>query len=160
MPRGYSPHAVKEILSALPPIFKLFIMFLIVNAFLIASTVSPQLVVFRNTAIVKSINVGVYWDVNCSSPVEGIDWGIIEPSENKTVLVYLRNEGNSEFAFLIWAANWSSPEAESCINLNSDYPGQLVVVGDIVSVALILSVAPEILDITSFSFDVVIEVSG
>lgn len=155
-----SPHGAKELFAALPPIFKLLIVFAIINVLLIAGIASTQLVVFRNTAIVKSIHVGVYWDANCSIPVQGIDWGVIEPGENKTIMVYVRNEGNWAFSLSIWAANWSSPEAEQYMNFTSDYQGQPVAVNEVIPVALILSVAPEIQNIKSFSFDVVIVISG
>lgn len=158
--RRFSWHAAKEMFSALPPIFKLLVVLAMVNGFLIASITSTQFVVFRNTAIVKSINIGVYWDVDCLSPVEGVDWGIIEPGENKTVVVYVRNEGNSELFLSIWAANWSSPEVELYMSFTSDYQGQPVGVGDAIPVALILSMSRDVEDITAFSFDVVIETRG
>ncbi len=153
----FSPSVAKDVFSALPPIFKLLIVLAIVNGFLIANTASTQFVVFRNTAIVKSIDIGVYWDVDCTSPVEAIDWGIIEPGENKTVDVYVRNEGNSELVLSIWAANWSSPEVEHYINFTSDYQGQPIGVDGAIRVALILSLSWDVRDITAFSFDVVIE---
>jgi hypothetical protein len=135
----------------------------ILNTFLIAGIASQQLMVFRNTAIVKSINVSAYWDFECTKPVVGIDWGIIEPGENKTVVVYMRNEGNWELTLSIWAANWSSPEAERYMNFTSDYEGQPIGVDEdenTMSVALILFVLPEIRDVTSFSFDVIVEAVG
>ncbi|MCW3986009.1 MAG: hypothetical protein NWE91_06345 [Candidatus Bathyarchaeota archaeon] len=152
--------AARDVFAAWPPIFKLLIVLAIVNGFLIANTASTQLVVFRNTAIVKSINIGVYRDVDCTSPVEAIDWGIIEPGENMTIDVYVRNEGNSELVLSIWAANWSSPEVEHYMNFTSDYQDQPIGVGDALPVALILSLSWDVRDITAFSFDVIIETRG
>lgn len=149
-----------EVFSALPPIFKLLVVLLIVNAFLIAAIGSTQLKVFRNTAIIKSIEVGVYEDANCSYPVEGIDWGIIEPGENKTEIVYMRNEGNWEFHLSVYAVNWAPPETESYMNVTSDYQGQPIPVGSTVRVELVLSLSEDVRDITSFNFDLVIEVEG
>jgi hypothetical protein len=149
-----------EVFSALPPIFKLLVVVLIVNAFLIAAIGSTQLKVFRNTAIIKSIEVGVYQDANCSNPLQGIDWGIIEPGENKTEIAYIRNEGNWEFHLSVYAANWTPPEAESYMKVSSDYQGQPIPVGSIVRVGLVLSLAEDVKDITSFDFDLVIEVEG
>jgi len=156
----FSLSVAKDVFSALPPIFKLLIMLAIVNAILIANTASTQFVVFRNTAIVKSINIGVYWDVDCASSVEGIDWGIIEPGENKTVDVYVRNEGNSELVLSIWAANWSSPQVEYYMNFTSEYQDQSISVDGVMPVALILSLSRDVRDITAFSFDVIIETQG
>jgi hypothetical protein len=116
--------------------------------------------VFRNTAIIKSIEVGVYQDANCTDPVEGIDWGIIEPGESKTEIAYLRNEGNWEFHLSVYAANWTPPETESYMSLTSNYQGQSIAVGSTVRVELVLSLSEDVKDITSFDFDLVIEVEG
>lgn len=153
-------YAVRKTLIALPPIFKLVVAFAVVNVLLIAVISSSQFRVFRNTAIVKSINIGVYWDVNCTDPVGGIDWGVIEPDENKTVEVYVRNEGNWEATLSIWAANWSSLEVEGFMSFTSDYQGQPLGVNQVLPVAFVLSVSAETKDVDSFAFDIVIEATG
>jgi len=149
-----------EVFSALPPIAKLLVVLLVINAFLVAATGSTQLMVFRNTAIIKSIEVGVYQDAGCSYPVEGIDWGIIEPGQDLTKIVYMRNEGNWEFHLSVYAANWTPPETESYMSLTSDYQGQPIPVGSTIRVELILSLSEDVRDIASFDFDLVIEVEG
>lgn len=157
MSRRSSLEIAGEAFSALPPIFKLLVVLVIVNSIFVALIGSTQFKVFRNTAIIKSIEVGVYWDANCSDPVEGIDWGVIGPAESNTAVVYMRNEGNWEFHLLMYAVNWSPPEAESYMSLTSDYQGQSIPVGGSVRVELILSLSEDVKDITSFNFDLVIE---
>jgi hypothetical protein len=119
--------------------------------------------VVRNTAIVKSIEVGVYWDASCATPFgenDMIDWGAIGPGENTTVAVYLRNEGNWRFILSINATNWSSPEAAEFIEFTTDYGGQPVAVDEMIPVTFVLSVLPEIRDVVSFGFDIVIDANG
>jgi len=158
--RGLKGWKVREAFFALPPIAKLLIIMLLVNLILVASIASSQLRIFQNTAIVKSINIGVYNDVNCTSQLFGVDWGIIEPGQNKTVLAYIRNEGNWEATLSIWAANWSSSEAEQHMSFSTNYQGQLLEVGEVLPILLILSVASETQNVDSFGFDIVIEASG
>jgi hypothetical protein len=149
-----------EVFSALPPILKLLVVLVLVNALLIAAIGGTQFKVFRNTAIIKSIEVGVYEDQDCSHPLQGIDWGVIELGQNKTQIAYMRNEGNWEFHLSVFAANWTPPEAERYMNLTSDYQGQPIPVGSTVRVELVLSLSEDVVNITSFSFDLVIEAEG
>jgi len=158
--RKVSINEVRQVFESLPQLFKLIIVFALVNAFLVAGIPSVQQVAFQSTGLIKSISVGVYWDVNCTIQVGGIDWGIMEPGENITREVYLINEGNAEVVLSIWAANWSSPEVEEFMDFSSDYQDDQVVIADKIPLKLILHVSPEIRDIETFGFDIVIETRG
>ncbi len=158
--RGPALHSAKTPSTALPRIFKLLIVFAVVNTFLVAGIESQQFVVFRNTAIVKSVDIGVYWDSACERPVNIINWGVIEAGQKKTMVVYVRNEGTWDLDLSIWAANWSPAEAETFMNFSSSYQGQPIEVGDTVSISLVLSASSEIRDVASFGFDMIFETSG
>ena len=182
MLREYSARYLKEVFSALPPLAKLLLIFVVVNALLIVGTTSVRIVNFGNIATIKAINVGVYWDANCTLPVTespgispggevplgsseppGIDWGLIEPGERKSVDVYVRNEGNSEVVLDITAVDWTPENAVNYIGLTSDYQGQLLGVtseDSTLKVSLILVVSPYIQNVTVFSFQIVIEAIG
>lgn len=154
--------ALKATFLSLPPLLRLIIVLVIVDFIVMGSTVATQQAgarrAFSNTAVVKSVNIGVYWDVACSKPVAtGIDWGIIEPGTNKTVVLYVRNEGNWETSLSIQAANWSPLQAEQFMSLTIDYQDQPFKNGDVRQATLILSVAQETRDVDFFSFDVIIE---
>ena len=153
------PHVVKEVFDSLPRIFKLLVVFAIVNAVLIAGITGTQIVAFQNTVFVKMVEVGVYWDANCTSDIErtGIDWGIMEPGENKTNDIYLKNEGTTEISLSISAANWSSSEAEEFMSFHAIHQSEPVQIGEIILVRLVLHLFPDVRDIDSFNFDIVIE---
>ena len=156
----FSLRAAKETFLTLPRIFKLLIVFALVNTFLIAGITGTRLVIFQNTAIVKSINVGVYSDADCSSIVNAIDWGKIEPGEDKIVDVFIRNEGNSDVILQIRAVDWSPPEVSQYATLKCTHQGQIIEVGGTVKVSLILSLNSTVTEIANFSFDIMIEASG
>ena|GEM_PF-3401828 len=180
--REYSARYLKEVFSALPPLAKLLLIFIVVNALLIVGIASIRTVSFNNIATIKAINVGVYWDANCTLPVNetptpsfdgetplpisepsGIDWGSIEPGERKSVDVYVRNDGNSECVLEITAVDWTPENAVDYIGLTSDYQDQPLGVtseDSALKVSLILVVSPYIQDVTVFSFQIVIEAVG
>jgi len=164
MPRSSSSQRLRKGLYAFPRLFKLLFAFVLVNALLIATIPSTRLSVFRNVAIIKSIDVGVYWDANCSVPVdgeEGIDWGFLELGVEKIMAVYVRNEGNMDWLLNITAGNWAPAEAPDYITFRSEYGNSPVGVGQVVPAALALFVAPDIVSsgITSFGFDLAFQAS-
>ena len=89
-----------------------------------------------------------------------LGWGLEEQAMTEIMCGYGRNEGNWEFHLSVYAANWTPPEAGNYMNLTSDYHGQLLPVDSTVQVELILSLAEDVEDLTSFSFDLIIEVEG
>jgi len=110
---------------------------------------------------VKTINVGVYWDRNCSSTVSSIDWGEIEPGSVKNVSLFIRNEGKAAASLFLSTDNWSPSNASEFMTLRWDYDNQMLAPpdedsSDILLVALTLQVSPSIRGIKSFSFDVII----
>jgi len=105
---------------------------------------------------VKKINVGVYWDGNCSNTVSFIDWGEIEPGLVKNVSLFIRNEGTVAAGLFLSTDYWSPSNASEFMTLTWDYNGQTLDPFEIVPVALTLQVSPSVRGIKSFSFDIII----
>ena len=180
--RKYSAQYLKEVFTALPPLAKLLLIFGLVNALLIVGTTSVRIVSFGNIATIKAVNVGVYWDANCTLPVDetlkpgpegvaplpisdppGIDWGLIEPGESKTIEVYVKNEGTTECILEITTDDWTPDMATKYIGFTTDYQNQSLGVkleDSVLKVGLILVVSPYIRDVTTFGFQIIIEAVG
>lgn len=180
--REYSARYLKEVFSTLPPLAKLLLIFVVVNALLIVGTTSMRIVSFGNIATIKAVNVGVYWDANCTLPVNetpkpgpdgesplpiseppGIDWGLIGPGERKTIEVYVMNEGTTECILEITTDDWTPDEVTNYIGFTTDYQNQPLGVkpeDSTLKVGLILVVSPSIRDVTTFGFQIIIEAIG
>lgn len=113
-----------------------------------------------NAGSVKAVGVGVYWDQACTSPVASIDWGFLEPASNKSVTVYVRNEGNVVASLAISASAWNPASASNYMTLSWDYAGQTLSVSEIFEVTFTLSVSATVEGVTSFSFDILITATG
>ena len=50
------------------------------------------------TAVEAEGSVGVYWDPAVTNSCRSIYWGQLSPGSRKTVVVYLKNEGNESFS--------------------------------------------------------------
>ena len=99
-------------------------------------------------------SLGVYWDPEATENVTSIDWGRLRPRENKTVLVYVRNEGNEASSLTLWTSDWSSPEADTYLTLTWNYTGVPLEADQVIPVELELHVDPEIQGVHDFSFNI------
>ena len=113
-----------------------------------------------SVGVVNAVGIGLYWERSCSNVVSSIDWGTIEPGSAKNVVVYLKNEGNSDVTLSLETMNWNPSGASSYIFLSWDYGGQAIKPGQVVPATLTLNVSSSISGITSFSFDIVVTASG
>jgi hypothetical protein len=105
---------------------------------------------------VKTVGVGAFWDVNCTSRVTEIDWGLVEPGYHVNATIFLRNEGNAPITLSLHTENWSPSNASDHITLSWDYADQTVDPGAVMKVNLTLAVSSDITGITNFNFDIVI----
>ena len=88
-----------------------------------------------------------------------IDWGIIQPGSIVNVTVFVKNEGNRAISLNITAEDWSPVEATSYMTFSSNYVGQTIDVREILQVTLSLTTSLNIEDITSFSFDISVDIN-
>ena len=102
------------------------------------------------------MGVGAFWDINCTSRVTEIDWGLVEPGYHVNATIYLRNEGNAPITLSLHTENWSPSNASNYITLSWDYAGQMVDPGAVVKVVLTLAISSHVMGITNFTFDIVI----
>ena len=113
----------------------------------------------RNTAYansVRGIGVGIYWDQECTNRTLSLDWGLIEPGSNSTVMIYVRNEAESAVSLWMATSNWTPLAALSYMTLIWTYSGRILSADEVIPMKLILDVSPAISGITDFSFDIVI----
>jgi len=111
-------------------------------------------------ATLKLMGVGVYKDVNCTIPVLEIDWGIVEPGENKNFSAYTKNESNVPINLTMWTENWDPANASSFITFSWDYSTSEIPVDASIPATFVLNVDPATVGIDTFSFIIVIVGSG
>jgi hypothetical protein len=85
-----------------------------------------------------------------------LDWGWLEPGQNKSMGLLVTNTGNV-IAFLnITTLNWNPPEAAQFLSLTWDLGYAALNVGNNVAATLTLHVSPMVKNITNFSFEILI----
>lgn len=106
--------------------------------------------------LVAGSAVGVYWDQTATNSCVLISWGVLEPGENKSLVLYLRNEANEPLYYLLTEGQWNPANASEFMILRWSYDASSMGVGSVLRVLLTLSVSHLIRGVTDFSFDVVI----
>lgn len=112
--------------------------------------------------ITAGIETGVYLDRFGNKPADAVNWGVLEPGENATVTVYIRNQGDTPITgATLDTSSWSPAEAPDYMTVTWDfnrlgilYPGRQR------SADLTLEVSPQISGIEEFSFDITLTFEG
>lgn len=113
-----------------------------------------------NAGSVRGVGVGIYWDSACTNRTSSISWGLIDPGSNKTLAVYVRNEGNTAVTLAEVAQNWNPSAASSYMTVKWNYAGQTLNVNQVLQARLTLAVSSTISGIASFAFDITITATG
>jgi len=132
----------------------------IVALTVLASGFMQSSVRIRGRGTVKAVGVGVFWDSNCTNPVSFIDWGMVEPGSMNNATVYVRNEGNVAANISLATENWNPPNASDYLALSWNYDGRQLSPSEVIQVTLTLTVSLSVHGIESFSFDIIISISG
>jgi hypothetical protein len=113
-----------------------------------------------NAGSIRGIGVGIYWDSACTNQTSSINWGVIDPGANKTIRVYVRNEGNTATTLSMATQNWNPSTASTYLTLRWNYASQTLSVNQVLQIRLTLIVSRTISGITSFGFDITITATG
>jgi hypothetical protein len=108
----------------------------------------------------RGVGVGIYWNQACTNRTLSFDWGLISPGSNSTVMVYIRNEGDSAVSLWMATSNWTPHVASGYMTLSWTYSGRILSADEVIPMELILNVSPTVSGITDFSFDIVITATG
>ena len=138
------------------------VIFLVLVSILAVITVLGVIyITIHNTAILvePEVDVGVYWDINCTREVTSINWGEVELGTTVDRTVYIKNNGTSDVTLSMNTTNWNPSFANEYITLSWDYDGRVLHPGDVLAVTFTLQAPPESHGITSFNFDVIITIN-
>ena len=112
-----------------------------------------------------TVQIGIYSDELCTTPLTEIDWGILQPAQTKEYPAWIRNEGDVTVIATMRTESWNPPEAEQYMELRfTDQPVDSVrleiPVNTVMHIVFQLAVFSNITGVTNFSFDTVITAEG
>jgi len=101
-------------------------------------------------------SIDLYWDPECKNIVQSIDWGTIATGGSSNVIVYVRNEGAENTILGLNISGWTSAEAANYLNIGWNYSGTPVPSGVTLPIMLVLTVDPDIHNVTEFGVNVTV----
>ena len=116
--------------------------------------------IMSSTGSVRSINVEVYWNMECTQIVNSINWGTPEPGDLVSKTVYIKNTGTVQMTLSMHCSGWNPQGVENYLTLSWDREGAQVNAGEVIPAILTLSVSGSITGITNFSFNIVLAGTG
>jgi hypothetical protein len=105
---------------------------------------------------IKGINTGIYSDLTCTTPVQTIHWGLIEPGATANQTVYIRNEGDTATTLTMTLSNWNPADSSNHMSFNWNYTGQTLDINQVIPITFTLHVSENVHGISDFSFDITI----
>ena len=112
--------------------------------------------ILNNSGTVKAIGIEVYKDADGTIQLTNIDWGIIEPGQNMTYIIYVKNEGNTNVTLSKVESDWTPVEASTYVSLEWDYNGSIINPKSMIPITLTLRVSIDISGIEQFTFNTTI----
>lgn len=114
----------------------------------------------HSTGRIVSVGLDVSSDSSFTTPLTQVDWGTLSPGDMAAVYFYARNSGNINVTLSLVTANWALNGIASNVSaffaLSWNYTGQILQPTQYIPLQMTLTVSPQIKNITTFSFDIII----
>ena len=119
-----------------------------------AGVISTQTLPSNGT--ISAVNVGVYSNYQCTTNCTSINWGALQPDDEATKTVYVKNTGSVPITITMTTQNWNPTSASSVLDLSWNRQNQVLNPGQSVSATFTLSVGSDTGSLTDFSFGIII----
>ncbi len=107
------------------------------------------------TGDVEAIGVGVYSNSACTTVLNSISWGAVEPGTSVNSTMYIKNNGNVPVILSMTTTNWNS-SIRSYFTVVWNRETYVLNPGAVVQANLMLTISSSITGVSNFSFDIVI----
>jgi hypothetical protein len=145
---------------------KLAVILLTVTAIALAGISFAALTTNQNIpstgTVIAGPDIAIYSNSGCTTPVNAINWGSVEPGGSTSQTIYVEDTGSLSMTLSITVSNWNPSTAGSYITVTWNGKGQTIQPGvsGAYAVTLTLTVSPSITAVTSFSNSIMISGTG
>jgi hypothetical protein len=108
-----------------------------------------------NTGTIEAIGFNIYSDINITTPLTQINWGQLKQGELIQITAFAFNSGNVNITLSFITTSWNPTYANNSLTFGWNYTGQIIQPLTALPLQLWLQVSPTVTNITSFSFNVV-----
>ena len=114
----------------------------------------------RSVGTIKTVRCEVYWDQQGTQPTTEVQWGILEPGQEASKVLFIKNKSNVMANLTLGVEDFDPEIAGDYITLLWDYDGHKLNPDEIIAVTFTLEISPDIHDVDAFSFDIILIASG
>ena len=107
-------------------------------------------------SVLKTIGVSVFSDKGCTTPISLINWGTLTPDSSTSRTIYVKNNGTAAEVLSMTTSQWNPVAASTYIQLNWNCTSCVLSHGSVVAAVLTLTVLPNIVNVTTFNFQITI----
>ena len=115
-----------------------------------------QSLIISNVGMVRPFNVTIWQDVNRTTALTSIEWGLLIPGEKKTVEAYLWSDGDTNTILSMATENWNPINANLYLSMTWDRENYTLQPKQVCLSSITLTVASVIVGVEGFSFDILI----
>ena len=90
-------------------------------------------------AVIKTIEVEVYWDQEAQNKADMINWGEIQTGKSVDTTFYLKSVSNFDVTVDLVLTDWSPPEISDYVSITWDYDGSILEPQELIEVTLNIS---------------------
>lgn len=137
--------------------------YVLVGSVLLVTSILAVLTIqwrMRGTGSVKGVELGVYWDSECTDATSSLDFGLLAPGSSRNFSLYLRNKGDLDLNLSMTSENWDPANAANYITLTWNREGQQISPDGVIGCVVTLSVLEDVEGISSFGLDIIISGIG
>jgi hypothetical protein len=103
------------------------------------------------------VDIGVYSDSACTQTATSLNWGSLEPGDQATRTVYVKNNGNTAVSLSVSTTGWSPLNAQQWMTVSWNRQGETLQPNQSIQATITLTVSSSIdSGISNFNFDVTI----
>jgi hypothetical protein len=105
---------------------------------------------------IRTINVNVYGDENCTKQLTSVDWGAISPGGTSAVTFWIKSTSTGPINLTLTTSNWTPSTAQNFMTCTWTYSGINLAPGAVAVTDVTLRVAQNISNVTNFSFTMIV----
>lgn len=124
-----------------------FTVIAIVIAGLLLSSVS-----ISGHGTIRTINVNVYADENCTKQLTSVDWGVISPGGTSAVTFWIKSTSTVPINLTLTTSDWNPLVSQTFMTCTWTYSGINLAPNAVAVADVTLRVAQNIFNVTNFSF--------
>lgn len=108
------------------------------------------------TGTIASVGCKVYADEALTQEISAVDWGTLSPNGHSDVTFWVKSTSTVPTTLSLSTNTWNPTHAENYMSLTWTYNGNIIQPGAVEVVDLTLTVDGNIVDVTDFSFNIVL----